>query len=198
MLSRSLSRRHAAIARQPGRSALLALPRNAIKAVERSSNIHAAFRRKYRSASMSASSTQHQAARSSRSAMWRGSMDCHSAIFAASSYFSEPRQGVGRKSWREFVPHMLTKHRRHLGFIAEVALRSRVATPAARVNEIGQWLRPRCSFVEIGSLSTERVRRNDSLRAECRCRRSDNEARSAVASSFVLDLDCDLPHPPVA
>src|SRR4029078_8575408 len=55
-----------------------------------SSNFHAAFRRKKRSASTSPSSTQHHAARSNRSAMWRASVPCHSATFAAPLYFSEP------------------------------------------------------------------------------------------------------------
>src|SRR5712691_9375739 len=55
-----------------------------------SSNFQAALRRKNRSASTSPSSTQHQAARSNRSATWRDSMPCHSATFAAASYFSEP------------------------------------------------------------------------------------------------------------
>src|SRR5262245_35801130 len=55
-----------------------------------SSNFHAALRRKNRSASTSPSSTQHHAARSSRSATCRGSIPCHSATFAAASYFSDP------------------------------------------------------------------------------------------------------------
>src|SRR6185503_1264371 len=55
-----------------------------------SSNFQPAFRRKNRSASMSPSSTQHHAARSSRSATCSASIPCHSATFAAASYFSEP------------------------------------------------------------------------------------------------------------
>src|SRR5512141_840803 len=54
------------------------------------SNICAACLRKKRSASMSPSSTQHQAALSSRSAICLSSSPCHSATLAAASYLPEP------------------------------------------------------------------------------------------------------------
>jgi hypothetical protein len=61
---------------------------------------------------------------------------------------------------------VLFQHGADISRGCKVALSTRVAALAAHVDQIGEWLSSGSSFVEICPLSTERVRRNYSLRFE--------------------------------
>jgi len=67
---------------------------------------------------------------------------------------------------RQFTPYPLLQHRRHLGILGEIAIGTRVSAPIAGVNEVRQRLRSSSAFVEVGSLSSERVCRDHRLRTK--------------------------------
>jgi hypothetical protein len=66
----------------------------------------------------------------------------------------------------EFPENLLLQNGAHVRRGGKVGLATRVAAFAAHVDEIGEWLSSGGSFVEIGPLSAERIRRDYTLGLE--------------------------------